>query len=115
MMKRDELLEYVYNLNLVPAYTRQLANSSDWNIIEDITQEIWLQICEVPEEKWTKLLGQGTKKDSFKAVRGYISGLIYRNVKSVNSKVYNRLKKHQTREILTDTGFISEEQGGYAE
>ena len=115
MMNRDELLEYVYNLNLVPAYTRQLANSSDWNIIEDITQEIWLQICEVPEEKWTKLLGQGTKKDSFKAVRGYISGLIYRNVKSVNSKVYNRLKKHQTREILTDTGFINEEQGGYAE
>lgn len=114
-MKRDELLEYVYNLNLVPAYTRQLANSSDWAQIEDITQEIWLQICEVPEEKWAKLLGQGTKKDSFKAVRGYISGLIYRNVKSVNSKVYNRLKKHQVREILTDTGFISEEQGGYAE
>ena len=44
MMKRDELLEYVYNLNLVPAYTRQLANSSDWAQIEDITQEIWLQI-----------------------------------------------------------------------
>ena len=115
MMKRDELLEYVYNLNLVPAYTRQLANSSDWAQIEDITQEIWLQICEVPEEKCTKLLGQGTKKDSFKAVRGYISGLIYRNVKSVNSKVYNRLKKHQTREILTDTGNITDEMIDYEE
>lgn len=111
-MSRNEILQFVYDLNLVPAYTRQLANSSDWAQIEDITQEIWVQICEVPEEKWQILLGQGTKNDSFKAVRGYISGLIYRNVKSANSKVYNRLKKHQTREILTDTGYISEEEGG---
>ena len=96
----------------MPAYTRKLANSNDWPIIEDITQEIWVQICEVPDEKWQKLLSQGTKSDSFKAVRGYISGLIYRNVKSVNSKVYNKLKKHQTKELLTDSGFITDEEFG---
>lgn len=111
-MSKNDIIQYIYDLNFVPAYARQLANSSDWNIIEDIVQEIWLQICEVPEEKWRALLNQGTKKDSFKAIRGYVSGLCYRNIKSVNSKVYNRLKKHQTREILTDTGYISEEEGG---
>lgn len=113
-MDRQNLLQYIYDLNLVPAYTRKLANSSDWGIIDDITQDIWLQICEVPETKWHELLGQGTKNDSMKAVRGYLSGLIYRNVKSVNSKVYNHLKKHQVREILTDTGYITDDDIQYA-
>lgn len=111
-MNRNELLKYVYDIGLVQGYCRKLANSSDWNIIEDIVQEIWLQICEVPEDKWAKLLGQGTKNDSFKAVRGYISGLIYRNVKSENSRVFNKLKKHQKKEVLTDSGFITDEEFG---
>lgn len=111
-MNRDELLKYLYDIGLVQGYCRKLANSSDWNIIEDIVQEIWLQICEVPEEKWSKLLSQGTKSDSFKAVRGYISGLIYRNVKSENSRVFNKLKKHQKKEVLTDSGFITDEEFG---
>lgn len=96
-------------------YCRKLANSSDWPIIDDLVQEIFLQLCEVPEEKWADLQKQGTKNDNMKAVRGYVSGLIYRNVKSANSKVYNRLKKHQTREILTDTGNITDEMIDYEE
>lgn len=112
-MTRDEILQYLYDLNFIDGYTRQLANGSDWRIIDDILQEIWLQLCEVSNEKWQALLDQGTRKDKFKALRGYVSGLIYRNVKSVNSRVYSRLKRHTKKEVLTDTGIITEEMGGF--
>lgn len=112
-MNRDEVLEYIYNLQFIQNYTRKLANCDDWNLIDDIVQDIFLQLCEVPEEKWQTLLSQGTKNDSFKAVRGYVSGLVYRNVKSKNSKVYYHLKKHSEREIpMGDTYAKYEEYEG---
>lgn len=114
-MNRNELLQFIYDLGLVQGYCRKLANSSDWPMIDDLVQEIFLQLCEVPEDKWADLQKQGTKKDNMKAVRGYVSGLIYRNIKSKNSRYYNKMKKHLERELLTETGFISEEQGGTTE
>ena len=98
-MSRDEILRYIYDLNFVENYAKKLANTDDWYQIDDIISDLWLQICEIPEEKWDKLLSQGTKKDSFYAVRGFVSGLIYRNVKSKNSKLYYHLKKHWEKEM----------------
>lgn len=109
-MKRDEILQYIYDLQFVPNYVRKLANGDDWEIINDEIQDIWLQLCEVKEEKWQNLLNQGTKNDSFKAVRGYVSGLVYRNVKSKNSKVYYHLKKHSEREIPMGDTYANYEQ-----
>lgn len=112
-MNRDEILQYIYDLQFVPNYVRKLANSEDWSILNDEIQDIWLQLCEVKDEKWQTLLAQGTKTDSFKAVRGYVSGLVYRNVKSKNSKVYYHLKKHSEREMpMGDTYFKYEEYEG---
>ena len=99
LMEKNEIIQYIYDLNFVDSYVRKLANSSQWPQIEDCIQEIYLQLLEVPQEKWDNLLSQGTKADSFKAVRGYISGVIYRNIKSVNSKVYYKLFKHNEKEI----------------
>ncbi len=101
-MDRDEILEYIYNLNFVEGYSRQLANTDDWDIIEDIIQEIYLQLCEVSNEKWQNLLKQGTTNDSFKAVRGYVAGLIHRNIRSKNSRAYYKLKRHWEKEIPID-------------
>lgn len=101
-MNRDEILQYVVDLQFVENYVKKLAYSNDWEMINDEIQEIWLQLCEVKEEKWQKLLGQGTKNDTFKAVRGFISGLIYRNIRSKNSKLYYKLKRHSERELLVD-------------
>lgn len=102
-MTRDELLQYIIDLQFVENYTKKLAYSNDFPIIDDEIQEIYLQLCEVRDEKWQELLAQGTKGDAFKAVRGFISGLIYRNVRSMNSKLYYRLKRHGEREILADS------------
>ena len=109
-MNRNEVLQYIFDLQFVQNYTRKLANSDDWDLIEDIIQDIFLQLCEVSEEKWQNLLNQGTKNDSFKAVRGYVSGLVYRNVKSKNSKVYYHLKKHSEREIPMGDTYVNYEQ-----
>lgn len=98
-MTRDEILQYIYDLNFVEGYARKLASPQDWEMMDDIIQDLYLQICEIPEEKWQKLLAQGTKKDSFHSVRGFVSGLIYRNVKSKNSKLYYHLKKHWEKEM----------------
>ena len=109
-MNRNEVLQYIFHLQFVQNYTRKLANSDDWDLIEDIIQDIFLQLCEVSEEKWQNLLNQGTKNDSFKAVRGYVSGLVYRNVKSKNSKVYYHLKKYSEREIPMGDTYANYEQ-----
>lgn len=103
LKEKNELLNEIYNLKLVENYIKKLAFSNDYEQIEDITQEIWLQICEVSADKWEELLSQGSKTDKYKAVRGYISGLVHRNIRSTNSKVYYKLKKHTEREILKDS------------
>lgn len=101
--EKNDLLCEIYKLGLVDNYIKKLSFSNDYEQIEDITQEIWLQICEVSTEKWEQLLSQGTEKDRLKAVRGYISGMVHRNVRSTNSKVWYKLKKHTEREILKDS------------
>ena len=98
-MEKNEIIQYIHDLNFVDSYVRKLANSTHWPQIEDCIQEIYLQLLEVPQDKWDNLLSQGTKTDSFKAVRGYISGVIYRNIKSLNSRLYYKLFKHNEREI----------------
>lgn len=103
MSIRDEVLNYLLSTNLVDNYIKKIAFSNDYEQIEDITQEIWLQICEVSEEKWEQLLNQGTEKDKFTKCRAFTSGLIHRNIRSKNSKVWYKLKKHTEREILKDS------------
>jgi hypothetical protein len=110
-MDRNDTIEYICNLGLVEGYLRKLIYHDDMQDYDDYRQELYLQICEVPEEKWDRLWKQGTATDGAKAIRGYVSGLIYRNVRSKNSKIYNRLKKFKIKEIPTDfSGSVHEEK-----
>lgn len=95
--ERNRLLTEIFNLNLVQNYCKKIC--SDEKNIEDIIGEIWLQVCEVPIEKWDFLLSQGTDKDNLKSVRAFISGICYRNIKSQNSKVWYKIKRHDTMEF----------------
>lgn len=102
-MNRDETLQYLYDLGLVEKYSRKIMLECDYSIAEDIIQHIWLQLCEVKDEKWADLWQQGTNTDKAKAVRGFVSGIIYRNIRSKNSKVWSALKKYKDHEyIMTD-------------
>lgn len=100
--ERNKLIEHIYSLGLVQNYIKKIGLSNDLEIYDDICQEIWLQISEIPCEKWETLLSQGTEKDKLKAVRGYISGLIYKNIRSDSSKLFNKLKKYKQYEYTKD-------------
>lgn len=98
-MNKNDTLNYIYDLGLVQGYLGKLIYNTDKEDYDDYFQEIFLQLCEVPEEKWQKLWEQGTKNDGAKAIRGYVSGLIHRNVRSKNSRLYYKLKKYKEREV----------------
>ena len=100
--ERNKLIEHIYSLGLVQNYIKKIGFSNDLEIYDDICQEIWLQISEIPCEKWETLLSQGTEKDKLKAVRGYITGLIFKNIRSDSSKIYHKLKKHKQYEYIKD-------------
>lgn len=95
--ERNKLLTEIYNLNLVQNYCKKICYD-DENQIDDIIGEIFLQITEIPCEKWDVLLEQGTSTDPLKAIRAFISGICYRNIRSTNSKVWYKLKRHESIE-----------------
>lgn len=100
--ERNKLIEYIYSLGLVQNYIKKIGNSSDLEIYDDVCGEIWTQILEVPLDRWDSLLEQGTETDKYKAVRAFIVGIVYRNIRSENSKLYRLLKKHKKYEYLQD-------------
>lgn len=110
MMNRDETLQYIADLGLVQGYVAKLIYIDDIPDYDDFVQECFLQICEVKPEKWEALWQQGTKNDGAKAVRGYVSGIIHRNVKSRNSRLWTKLKRHKERELPFSDCFINENE-----
>ena len=100
--ERNKLIEHIYSLGLVQNYIKKIGFSNDLEIYDDICQEIWLQISEIPCEKFETLLSQGTEKDPLKNIRGYISGIIFKNIRSDSSKIYNKLKKYKQYEFIKD-------------
>lgn len=88
-MTRDETINYLIDLQFVEKYTTKLIGHVD----EDIIQDLWVQILEISDGKWELLWAQG---DS--APIAFVSGLIYRNVKSYTSPVYYKYKKYKNFE-----------------
>ena len=102
MSVRDEVLNYLISTNLIENYIKKIGNGSDLEIYDDVVQECWLQICEVNEEKWIELINQGTDIDKYTKCRAYSVGIVYRNIRSENSKLYRLLKKYKSFEYLQD-------------
>ena len=100
--ERNKLIEYIYSLGLVQNYIKKIGNGSDLEIYDDVCGEICTQILEVPLDRWDSLLEQGTETDKYKAVRAFIVGIVYRNIRSENSKLYRLLKKYKSFEYLQD-------------
>ena len=101
MMNREDTLIYIHSLQFVENYVKKLMYKEDDYLYDDYVSECYLQICELSEEKIKDLWTQGTKNDNAKALRGFISGLIYRNVKSTNSRAYYKLKRFTLKEVPT--------------
>lgn len=96
---REKIITYLYKSGFVVNYTKKLMWTSDIDsLFDDYVQEVFLQICEVKEEKWEELMNNNDpeKHDEYYTVRNWVSMLIYNTVHSETSTAYRRLKKQST-------------------
>ena len=94
---RDIILDYLIKSNFVESYTKKLVYPSDKeNLQDDFLQEVWLQICEIPEKKWEEITRNNTNPDQMYGVRNFVSVVIRNTVVSTTSAAYRKLKKAQT-------------------
>ncbi len=98
---RDTIIEWIYKSNLVPWYvTYILEKPIDNEYVQDCIGELYLMICEIPQEKWDKLYEQGKM-----SISAYITGIIQQQVISTNSRIYKLLGKHKAMEIIKKEEF----------
>ena len=96
-MIRDKVLKYLYESNFVESYTKKLVYPSDKaDLQDDFLQEVWLQICEIPEKKWKEITRNNTNPDQMYGVRNFVSVVIRNTIVSTTSAAYRKLKKQNT-------------------
>ena len=104
-MIRDKVLKYLIESNFVESYTKKLVYPSDKaDLQDDFLQEVWLQICEIPEKKWKEIMKNNTNSDQMYGVRNFVSVVIRNTVISTTSAAYRKLKKTQTVSKQLDDG-----------
>lgn len=97
-MSRDKILDELVKSGFIEWYTLQLMSKTSGFIVQtdeeyqEYIQEIWLQICEIQEDKLIDLYNENKLK-------AYISGLIHRNVKSNTSPAYTHIRKQNNKYI----------------
>ena len=97
-MSRDSILDELVKSGFIEWYTLQLMSKTSGFIVQtdeeyqEYIQEIWLQICEIQEDKLIDLYNENKLK-------AYISGLIHRNVKSNTSPAYTHIRKQNNKYI----------------
>lgn len=92
---RDSIINYLYDTRIVPWYTTYLLQKKVDDVeVQEYMQEIWLQICNLSEEKLQDLLEQGKT-----ALTAYIAVLIKQNCKSANSPAYCHIRKPEKRYV----------------
>lgn len=97
-MSREKILNELVNSGFIEWYTLQLMSKTSGFIVQtdeeyqEYIQEIWLQICEIQEDKLIDLYNENKLK-------AYVSGLIHRNVKSNTSPAYTHIRKQNNKYI----------------
>lgn len=97
-MSRDSILDELVKSGFIEWYTLQLMSKTSGFIVQtdeeyqEYIQEIWLQICEIQEDKLIDLYNENKLK-------AYVSGLIHRNVKSNTSPAYTHIRKQNNKYI----------------
>ena len=97
-MNKEKILNELVKSCFIEWYTLQLMSKTSGFIMQtdeeyqEYIQEIWLQICEIQEDKLIDLYNENKLK-------AYVSGLIHRNVKSNTSPAYTHIRKQNNKYI----------------
>lgn len=94
-MTRNQIITELYKTGFVENYIRKIANNEDWANIDDYICEIWLMICEVPQQD----IVDKYNDCGINCLRQYISGIIVRQIHSENSVIYRQYKRHRRKNI----------------
>ena len=97
IMIRDEILNYLIKSKFVESYTKKLVYPSDKdNLQDDYISEVWLQLCEIKDEKWQEIMNNNKNSDPMYGVRNFVSVIVKNTVRSTTSSAYRKLKKQKT-------------------
>lgn len=97
---RDEVIKWIYDTHIVEWYSTYLLKKGIDEDLSDKIQEIYLMICEVPQEKWDKLFQQGQY-----AISAYVTGVVHQQLWSTTSKIYTKYGKYNATQITQDEIF----------
>lgn len=82
-MTKNAIVKELYETNFVDRYVRKLY-TWNWENIDDIIQDIYVMVCELPDERLMDLYENG----GINKVRQFITGIIHNQLKSCNSRLY---------------------------
>lgn len=93
-LTREKILEELHLCEFVEKFTREKCLQQEY--LDDFIQEVWLIICQIPEERLIKLYNQD---GSINGVRRFVAGIICRTVASQTSEAYYKLSKRDCRNL----------------
>lgn len=97
---RDDVLNWIYDIHIVEWYSTYLLKKGIDDDLADKIQEIYLMLCEVPQEKWDKLFQQGKF-----AISSYVTGVVHQQLWSTTSKIYTKYGRYNATQITQDEIF----------
>lgn len=99
--KKEDIIQWIYDTHIVEWYTTLLLHKGlDDEDTADKVQEIYLMLCEIPDEKWKDLYKQGRV-----SVGAYVTGVIHQQIVSKNSLIFYKYNKHEIMELKKDDLF----------
>lgn len=96
---RNDIVDYIHETHIFEWYTTYLL-SKPLEEVEDIVQELYLQLLETKEERLQGLLSEGEV-----ILRAYVVGMVVRQIKSVHSQIWRKIRKPFAMEITQDELF----------
>jgi len=98
---RNDIVQWIYDTHLVEWYTTYLLKQPlDAEDVEDKIQEIFVELCEIPQQRWNEIYLQGQY-----AVSAFVTGVIHQQIISVNSHIWKKYGKHHEKEVIMDENF----------
>ena len=98
---RDDIVQWIYDINIVEWYTTFLLrrNMTQCDVLDKI-QDIYIEICNIPQEKWDELYEQGAY-----SISAYVSGIIHRQIVSDTSTIYRRYNLWRSRFVTMEQSY----------
>lgn len=106
---RDDIVDWILKTKFIDFYTIKIIGNNDPDV-DDVIQDLYLNVLEKSQEDWDRLSCQG-----FAAICSYLSGMIYRDVKSGNSRSYYKYRNYRRRKAPIEAVVYTQDGTPYEE